>query len=163
MSRFFTAGDSSSESSSSDEEELYSGDENAAGEEAESSDEDSSDSGSEEVAKDDDSSDSDDGKTGKSRFLRDADSSDDSSDEDKVTVVKSAKDKRHEELDGIVKLIDNASKIGDWSTIASGGFCVLVMHRSLTAFVLGEWVEYIESVQDLLVHGLHWQLISGNG
>lgn len=112
MSRFFTA-DSSSESSS-DEEELYSDQEQ---------DDDLEDEDSEEEEEEDDasSSDSDDGgKTGGSRFLRDVAESDESEDEDKVTVVKSAKDKRHEELEAVVKLIDNASKIGDWSTISTG-------------------------------------------
>ena len=113
MSRFFTAGDSSSESSSSDEEDLYS-DQEPHEDEEESSEE-------EEEEEDEGSSSSDDGgKTGGSRFLRDAASSDESDDEDKVTVVKSAKDKRHEELEGVIKLIENASKIGDWSTISTG-------------------------------------------
>ena len=119
MSRFFTAGDSSSESSSSDEEDLYSGDEAEQKPEEESSEE-------EEDEEEPSSSSSDEGgKTGGSRFLRDVASSDESEDEDKVTIVKSAKDKRHEELEGIVKLIDNASKIGDWSTIAAGNLNTL--------------------------------------
>ena len=115
MSRFFTQGDSSSESSSSDEEELYSEEEGV-----QKSDEESSD---EEGASDEEgsSSSSDEGgKSGVSKFLRDVASSDESEDEDKVTVVKSAKDKRLEELEGVVKIIDNASKIGDWSAIATG-------------------------------------------
>ena len=114
MSRFFTQGDSSSESSSSDEEELYSEDEDVQKSEEESSEE-------EEASEEEASSSSDEGgKSGVSKFLRDAASSDESEDEDKVTVVKSAKDKRLEELEGVVKIIDNASKIGDWSTIATG-------------------------------------------
>ena len=46
--------------------------------------------------------------------------SDESEDEDKVTVVKSAKDKRLEELESTVKLIENAEKIGDWAVISTG-------------------------------------------
>lgn len=116
MSRFFTAGDSTSESSSSDEEELYSdheaeekSDEESSSEEEEGSDEDGSSS-----------SDDEGGKRGVTKFLKDQVSSDESEDEDKVTIVKSAKDKRLEELDGIVKLIENALKINDWSSISTG-------------------------------------------
>ncbi|CAD6566399.1 MAG: Translation initiation factor 3 subunit c [Alectoria sarmentosa] len=105
MSRFFTQGDSSSESSSSDEEELYSEEEGVPKSEEESSEE---EEGSEEEAS---SSSDEGGKSGVSKFLRDVASSDESEDEDKVTVVKSAKDKRLEELEGVVKVIDNASKI----------------------------------------------------
>lgn len=116
MSRFFTAGDSSSESSSSDEEELYSEEETGQKSEEES-DED------EEASDDEDESSSDSegpGKSGVSKFLRDQVSSDESEDEDKVTIVKSAKDKRLEELESVVKLIENAEKINDWSSISTG-------------------------------------------
>lgn len=117
MSRFFTAGDSSSESSSEDEEELYSEEEAKAPSEAESSDD-------EEASDEEGGSSSSDegGKSGVSKFLRDAVSSDESEDEDKVTIVKSAKDKRLEELEGVVKLIENALKINDWSSIATGSY-----------------------------------------
>ena len=115
MSRFFTAGDSSSESSSSDEEELYSDEEptkavaeEASGEEDEDEDE-------------DDSSSDEEGGGGFSRFLRDAASDEgSSSDSDTPKVVKSAKSKRYEELEGTIKLIDNAIKINDWSSISTG-------------------------------------------
>ena len=113
MSRFFTQGDSSSESSSSDEEELYSDNEGEQKSEEEESEE--------EASEDEASSSSDEGgKSGVSKFLRDVASSDESEDEDKVTIVKSAKDKRLEELEGVVKIIDNAVKINDWSSIATG-------------------------------------------
>lgn len=115
MSRFFTQGDSSSESSSSDEEELYSEEEGAQKSGEESSEE-------EEASEEGGSSSSDEGgESGVSKFLRDVASSDESEDEDKVTIVKSAKDKRLEELEAVVKTIDNASKINDWSSIATGG------------------------------------------
>lgn len=116
MSRFFTAGDSSSESSSSDEEELYSEEETAEKQEDESDEE-------EEASDEEDSSSSDSegpGKTGVSKFLRDQVSSDESEDEEKVTIVKSAKDKRFEELEAVVKVIENALKINDWSSISTG-------------------------------------------
>lgn len=110
MSRFFHGQDSSSESSS-DEEELYSDEEKA--------EEESSEESSEEDDDDDDSSSSDDegGKTGANRFLREVSSEDEESDEDKVTVVKSAKDKRLDELEGTIRLIENGEKISDWNAI----------------------------------------------
>jgi hypothetical protein len=103
-SRFFHGGDSDSESSSSDEEELYSDHEGKAEESEEDSDEEVQDS-------DDDSSSDESGKgTGANRFLKPsgggADDSDESEDEDRVTVVKSAKDKRLEEVEATIKLID---------------------------------------------------------
>lgn len=117
MSRFFHGSDSSSESSS-DEEELYSDGETpqpkpAAAKDASSDD----DSDEDEDAEDDDDSSSDEegGRTGASRFLREASDSEDESDEEKVTVVKSAKDKRFEELEGTIRLIENAERISDWS------------------------------------------------
>lgn len=122
-SRFFAAGDSSSESSS-EEEELYSEEETAQKDEEESSEED------DESDDDEDSSDEEEGgKTGISKFLKDAASSDgDSSDEDTPKVVKSAKNKRLEELDSVIKLIDNAIKINDWSSISTGWLIVQVHH-----------------------------------
>lgn len=115
-SRFFTAGDSSSESSSSDEEELYSDEE--PGQKAEDESDEDEASGDEEASSSSDSEGP--GKSGVSKFLRDQVSSDESADEDKVTVVKSAKDKRLEELEAVVKLIENAEKINDWSSISTG-------------------------------------------
>ena len=114
-SRFFTAGDSSSESSSSDEEELYSDEEPGQKPEEESDENEASD---EEASSSSDSEGP--GKSGVSKFLRDQVSSDESEGEDKVTVVKSAKDKRLEELEAVVKLIENAEKINDWSSISTG-------------------------------------------
>ena len=66
---------------------------------------------------------SDDGegeKGGANRFMRDASESEESEDEEKVTVVKSAKDKRLEELENTVHLIENAEKINDWAVISAG-------------------------------------------
>ncbi|KAE8152176.1 eukaryotic translation initiation factor 3 subunit EifCc [Aspergillus avenaceus] len=113
MSRFFYGGGSDSDSSSSDEEELYSD-----REEEEKSEEESSE-GEEETSEDESSEEEAGGETGASRFLRDASESEESEDEEKVTVVKSAKDKRLEELEGIIKLIENAEKINDWAVISS--------------------------------------------
>jgi translation initiation factor 3 subunit C len=110
MSRFFHAGDS--DSSSSDEEEFD------INEEEKSEEETSEESSEEDSDSDDDSSDSDnDGKTGADRFLVAASDSEDSDDEDKVKVVKSAKDKRFDELEATIKLMENAGRISDWSVI----------------------------------------------
>lgn len=119
-SRFFH-GDSSSESSSSDEEELYSDKE----EEEEASEKEDSDEDENDDDDDSSSSDSEGGKKkGVSKFLRDADSeSEASSDDDVAKVVKSAKDKRLEELEGTVKAIENGQKINDWVVISAGMLC----------------------------------------
>ena len=67
---------------------------------------------------DDSSSDEEGGKTGASRFLREASDDSESDEEDRVTVVKSAKDKRFDELEAIIRLIENAEKISDWGVIS---------------------------------------------
>jgi translation initiation factor 3 subunit C len=121
MSRFFHGGDSDSESSSSEEEELYSdhGEREALEEESDAPQDDSE----EESSSDDDEVKG----TGANRFLKPsgggAEDSDESEDEDKVTVVKSAKDKRLEELEGTIRLIENAEKINDWAVISTGMSC----------------------------------------
>jgi translation initiation factor 3 subunit C len=117
MSRFFY-GDSSSESSS-DEEELYSEEE----EEEKAVSEEDSDDQDEDEEEDEATSEDEDGvkKKGASQFLRGAGSvSEDSSDDDRAKVVKSAKDKRLEELEGTVKAIENGEKINDWGSISTG-------------------------------------------
>lgn len=118
MSRFFRGGDDSSSDSSSDEEELYSEQEEE--EQEEQSEEDESEE-EEDDDDDDSSSDSDAGKKqgGASRFLEGWSESEES-DTEQTTKVKSAKDKRHDELDATVTLITNAEKINDWNTISNG-------------------------------------------
>ncbi|KAK4993666.1 Translation initiation factor 3 subunit c [Elasticomyces elasticus] len=133
MSRFFHGSDSSSESSEDEELSLGSGSESEEEEKPSTSggganrflrgadsDESSSESSDKEDEEDDGESSSDEegGKTGASRFLREASEESESDEEDKVTVVKSAKDKRYDELEGIIRLIENAEKIGDWSVIS---------------------------------------------
>ncbi|KAK5125772.1 Translation initiation factor 3 subunit c [Meristemomyces frigidus] len=112
MSRFFHGSDSSSDSSS-EEEELY-GEEATANKSDDSSSEEDSDA---EEDDDESSSDEEGGKSGANRFLREVSDESDESDEEKVTVVKSAKDKRFDELEGTIRLIENAQKISDWNTI----------------------------------------------
>ena len=115
MSRFFHGSESSSDSSSEEEESLY-------GSDAEAEEKSESESSSEESDAENDSDESSDeegGKTGANRFLREAsDDSEDSDEEDKVTIVKSAKDKRFDELEGTIRLIENAEKINDWGVIS---------------------------------------------
>lgn len=114
MSRFFYGSESSSESSE-EEESLYGSDK----EEEERSEESSSDSEESDAEDSDDSSSDDDGgKTGASRFLREASDESESDEEDRVTVVKSAKDKRFDEFEGTIRLIENAEKINDWGVIS---------------------------------------------
>ncbi|TKA61823.1 Eukaryotic translation initiation factor 3 subunit C [Cryomyces minteri] len=112
MSRFFHGSDSSSESSS-DEEELY-------GENAPEKDEESESESeqSEEEEDSDEDSDEEGGKTGINRFLKEASDESESEDEDKKGVVKSAKDKRFDELESIIRLIENAERINDWVAIS---------------------------------------------
>jgi translation initiation factor 3 subunit C len=121
-SRFFARGGDSDDSSSESEEELYDID----GEEEEKSEEESS----EEEDSDDDDSDSDsssdeEGATGVNRFLKKTGDSggagflkggddSDESDEERTAVVRSAKDKRTEELEGLIRLTENAMKISDF-------------------------------------------------
>ncbi|KAJ5708222.1 eukaryotic translation initiation factor 3 subunit EifCc [Penicillium malachiteum] len=113
MSRFFYRGGDDSDSSSEEEEDVY-----------ERSEEEDSDVESSDGSSDSESgSDSDDDKesTGGDAFdflVSDSDS-DKSEDEEKVTVVKSAKDKRLEGLENTIRLIENAQKINDWAVIST--------------------------------------------
>ena len=123
MSRFFRGGDDSSSDSSSDEEELYS-DEEEAGEKQkqDDSDKDSDEDASDDEDSDDDSSDdSVGGPQGASRFLKGGLSSDSENSDDEVRAkVRSAKDKRLDELDTSIKQIENGQKNGDWTLISAG-------------------------------------------
>lgn len=133
MSRFFKrADDSDSDTESSDEELMSSEDEapqkpaatkptgmarflkGAAGSS-------SSDSSSEDEDDSDDDSDKDQKSQKKSRYIV-GEGEDDDSDEDVKRVVKSAKDKRLDEMEAIGKSIENALKINDWVAISTGDF-----------------------------------------
>lgn len=111
-SRFFYGSGSDSDSSSDEEEEVY-----RSGSDSEESSEEESESGSESGSE---SEDGQDNRTGASKFLHDESDSDESEEEEKVTVVKSAKDKRLEGVESTIRLIDNAEKINDWAVIATG-------------------------------------------
>ncbi|KAA1472862.1 eukaryotic translation initiation factor 3 subunit 8 [Dentipellis sp. KUC8613] len=93
MSRFLRTGGSDSSTSESDEES------------EEEEEEEEEEGGAEETKK-------------KSRFLR-SDSEDEESDEDVKRVVKSARDKRLDEMEATGKVMDNALKINDWVAIST--------------------------------------------
>ncbi|KAH8170706.1 PCI domain-containing protein [Sarocladium implicatum] len=123
MSRFFRGGDDSSSDSSSDEEEVYGSDEEqqqtlgrSGGQD--DSDDDSSDDMSGQDS-DDDSSDDSDAPRGAARFLNDASDSESDSDDEVRAKVKSAKDKRLDELESSIKQIENGQKNGDWTLISA--------------------------------------------
>lgn len=113
MSRFFKGGLSDSDTSSSDE-ELYSEAEDSEVEEGSSSE-----SGSEDGSEEPEESGDDEGG---SRFLKGGQGgSDDGSDVDEgKRVVKSAKDKRLEDIEASIRLIENGQKINDWVVISAG-------------------------------------------
>jgi translation initiation factor 3 subunit C len=118
MSRFFYGGGSDSESSS-EEEELYSDREE---EEQKSEEESSEEESSSEEEKEGSDEEEAGARTGANRFMKDVSESEESEDEEKVTIVKSAKDKRLGELENTIKLIQNAEKINDWAVISAGEF-----------------------------------------
>lgn len=120
MSRFFRGGNDSSSESSSDEEDLYESEEEEQQEEQEESEEEEEDEDEDEEGSDAESSDSDAGKAkGASRFLEGWSESEES-DTEQTTKVKSAKDKRHDELEATITAITNAQKISDWNIISNG-------------------------------------------
>lgn len=148
MSRFFRqAADSDSESSDS-EESLLTSDEDASPAKpaaptkpamsrflrtANASD---SSSSSESESEDEDESDDEgaahkDAKP-KSRFLRDSD--EEESDEEIKRVVKSARDKRLEEMEATGKAMDNALKINDWISISSGRSLFHVLYAARRSY-----------------------------
>jgi translation initiation factor 3 subunit C len=123
MSRFFRGGDDSSSESSSDEEELYGSDEEQKVPTKDMDSDDSDEKDSDEESESESSSDDDDApKKGLSRFLVDQDTSEseESGDEAGTAKVKSAKDKRHDELEATITGILNGQKINDWVSISNG-------------------------------------------
>jgi translation initiation factor 3 subunit C len=120
-SRFFRGGNDSSSDSSSDEEELTSEEELEEQKKGAQDDSDEeSDEESEEEESDEESSDDEGGPKGAMKFLKDeSESESEDSDEEKPGIVKSAKDKRLEELDACIKQIENGQKNGDWSLISA--------------------------------------------
>jgi translation initiation factor 3 subunit C len=125
MSRFFRGGDDSSTESSSDEEELYSEEEEEEkqdqSEEEDSEEEDEGDDDEEEESEESSSDDEGAQKKGASRFLfNEPSESGDESDADAPAKVRSAKDKRYDELELTITAILNGQKINDWGSISGG-------------------------------------------
>lgn len=134
MSRFFNksaAYSSDSDESSSSEEDIklqQKEEKRSKFMKGASSDEESDSESEEEDVDDDDSSSSDQemvpsGGKQAAKFIKGAVSdsdSDDSEDDGKAKVVKSARDKRFEEMRSYVKALNNGKKIGDWTVIQKG-------------------------------------------
>ncbi|KAJ5631554.1 Eukaryotic translation initiation factor 3 subunit C [Penicillium longicatenatum] len=108
-SRFFDGNSSSSEDDSEYDEDRSSDEEDS---DAESGSDSGSDSGSESDGEESTGGDGFD-------FLKSDDESEESEDDEKVTIVKSAKDKRLEGLENSMRLIENAQKINDWAVIST--------------------------------------------
>ncbi|KAF8933329.1 Eukaryotic translation initiation factor 3 subunit C [Dissophora ornata] len=125
MSRFFRAGESDSDDTESDYSEEVSASES----------EDHSDSDS-----DSDASDSDDQgaakKSGRGRLFEGA-FSDSESEDDTVRVVRSAKDKRFEEIEQAVTSMANGQKINDWVSVQNGK--IKFRSKSITISLGGQY------------------------
>jgi translation initiation factor 3 subunit C len=120
MSRFFQGSDSDEDSSSSSDEEIYSD------EDEEQSDQDSGmDDDDEDETEEEGSGDEDRGPAARRAFFLRETVSDESDEDEGKRVVKSAKDKRLEEIEATSKAIENGGKINDW-TVISNGMSILV-------------------------------------
>ena len=117
MSRFFQGSDSDTDTSSSSEDEMYS----------ESEEESDQHSDMEAQSDEDESEESDEGSDYEARgpaarrdyFMKGA-ASDESDEEGGKRVVKSARDKRLQEIEATTKAIENGGKINDWVVISNG-------------------------------------------
>jgi translation initiation factor 3 subunit C len=117
MSRFFQGSDSDTDTSSSSDEEIYSDQEDA-----EQSEEHSGMSQDEDESEEPSSDEGEDRGPAarRDKFLKDALPSDESDEEEAKRVVKSAKDKRLQEIEATSKAIENGGKINDWVVISNG-------------------------------------------
>ena len=116
MSRFFQGSDSDEDSSSSSDEEIYSEeDEEQSDQDSQMEDNDEGDETEEEGSGDEARGPA----TRRAFFLRDT-ISDESDEEEGKRIVKSAKDKRLEEIEATSKAIENGGKINDWTVISNG-------------------------------------------
>lgn len=131
-SRFFRAISDSESESSSEEEELLSDEEEQAqqkpkgGKKPADSDDESEESDEESSEEEESNEESDEGEAQParkpmSRFMRDADSESES-EEETPKIIKSAKDKRLDEFEAVVRNIGNAERIEDWVTISKGAW-----------------------------------------
>jgi translation initiation factor 3 subunit C len=115
MSRFFQGSDSDTDSSSSSDEEIYSDQDD----EEQSDDDLGMDDEDEDESEAEGSGEEDQGAQRRNIFLRGA-VSDESDEEEGKRVVRSAKDKRLQEIEATTKLIENGGKINDWVVISNG-------------------------------------------
>jgi len=115
MSRFFQGSDSDTDSSSDEDEEIYSDQED----EEQSDDDLEMDNEDEDESEAEGSGEEDQGAQRRNTFLRGA-VSDESDEEEGKRVVRSAKDKRLQEIEATTKLIENGGKINDWVVISNG-------------------------------------------
>ena len=113
MSRFFQGSDSDTDTSSSSDEDIYSDQED------EEQSEEGSDMGEDESEQEESSEEEGRGPMRRDYFLRGA-QSDESEEEEGKRVVKSAKDKRLQEIEATTKAIENGGKINDWVVISNG-------------------------------------------
>jgi translation initiation factor 3 subunit C len=126
MSRFFRkADDSDSDTESSSEEELMSSDDEAPKPAASrllqtGSDDSDSESDEESSSEEEIMSEGEDKGKKKSRFLVTEKPDEDSDEDGGKRIVKSARDKRLEEMETSGKQMDNALKINDWVAISNG-------------------------------------------
>jgi translation initiation factor 3 subunit C len=115
MSRFFQGSDSDTDTSSSSEDDMYS-------EEGQSEEPSDMEAESEEEEESDEEG-SDDENRGpalrRDYFMKGA-ASDESDEDDGKRVVKSARDKRLQEIEATTKAIENGGKINDWVVISNG-------------------------------------------
>ena len=127
-SRFFRAISDSESESSSEEEELLSDEEEQAqqkpkgGKKPADSDDESEES--DEESSEEEESDEGEAQPARkpmSRFMRDVDSESES-EEETPKIIKSAKDKRLDEFEAVVRNIGNAERIEDWVTISKGAW-----------------------------------------
>lgn len=131
-----------------------------------------SDSGSDSESESEEESSSDDEEKGKkkSRFLRTDATDEDSSDEDGgKRVVKSARDKRLEEMETSGKQMDNALKINDWVAISNGEFFIanmkamrIIDRRLQNSTNLCAWLSGSRMLQSLFRHSTFAPLPTSN-
>jgi translation initiation factor 3 subunit C len=114
MSRFFQGSDSDTDSSSSSDEGIYSDQEDEQPSDVPFELEDGSDD--EEQGTEDEER----GPAARRDFFLKGAASDDSDEDEGKRVVKSAKDKRLQEIEATSKAIENGGKINDWTVISNG-------------------------------------------
>jgi translation initiation factor 3 subunit C len=117
MSRFF-AGSDSDDTSSSSEDEMSFGEEQS--EEPSDMDQVESDEEDEDESEEESTDDETRGATLRRDYFIKGAASDESDEDEGKRVVKSARDKRLQEIEATIKSIENGGKINDWVVISNG-------------------------------------------